>query len=139
MKRKLNLVLTTKWYDMIESGEKTEEYRLIKQFYIKRFCRDRLSTSKCDYNGVPNDCYSADGEHLCEDCVNCDYGTINDWWKCTNEDITEPIYDEVCFHRGYTKTNMSFIIKDISIGKGKTEWGAPQEEGVLIIKLGEKI
>lgn len=32
----LQLVLKGKWYDMIESGEKTEEYREIKDYWIKR-------------------------------------------------------------------------------------------------------
>ena len=33
----LTLILTKKWYDMIASGEKTEEYREIKEYYTKRF------------------------------------------------------------------------------------------------------
>lgn len=32
----LDLSLTYHWYDMIASGEKKEEYREIKEFYIKR-------------------------------------------------------------------------------------------------------
>ena len=32
----LHLVLKGKWYDMIESGEKTEEYREIKHYWVKR-------------------------------------------------------------------------------------------------------
>ena len=32
----LHLVLKGKWYDMIESGEKTEEYREMKQYWLKR-------------------------------------------------------------------------------------------------------
>ena len=32
----LHLVLKGKWYDMIESGEKTEEYRETKHYWIKR-------------------------------------------------------------------------------------------------------
>lgn len=32
----LYLTLKSKWYDMIASGEKTEEYREIKPFWIKR-------------------------------------------------------------------------------------------------------
>ena len=34
----LNLPLKAKWYKMIESGIKTEEYREIKPYWIKRFC-----------------------------------------------------------------------------------------------------
>jgi len=33
----LNLTLKKKWYDMIASGEKKEEYREIKPYWIKRF------------------------------------------------------------------------------------------------------
>lgn len=39
----LNLVLTGKWYDMIASGEKTEEYREIKPYWEKRLL---------DYNAI---------------------------------------------------------------------------------------
>lgn len=35
--RILDLSLTYHWYDMIASGVKKEEYREIKEFYIKRF------------------------------------------------------------------------------------------------------
>ena len=33
----LILPIKKKWFDMIASGEKTEEYREIKQYYYKRF------------------------------------------------------------------------------------------------------
>lgn len=45
MSRVLDLVLTFKWYDLIESGEKKEEYREIKPFYekkITKFAYDRV-------------------------------------------------------------------------------------------------
>ena len=32
----LHLVLKSKWYEMIESGEKTEEYRETKKYWLKR-------------------------------------------------------------------------------------------------------
>ena len=34
----LPLVLKGKWYDMVESGEKKEEYRDYKPFWLKRIC-----------------------------------------------------------------------------------------------------
>jgi hypothetical protein len=34
----LDLVLKRQWYDMIDSGEKKEEYRRINQYWINRFC-----------------------------------------------------------------------------------------------------
>ena len=39
MSRVLDLVLCHKWYDMIASGEKKEEYREIKPFYANRFSK----------------------------------------------------------------------------------------------------
>lgn len=33
----LHLTLKKKWFDMIRSGEKTEEYRAIKKYWIDRF------------------------------------------------------------------------------------------------------
>lgn len=35
----LDLVLKHKWFDMIESGEKKEEYREIKPYYENRFSK----------------------------------------------------------------------------------------------------
>lgn len=36
----LHLVLKAKWYDMIASGEKKEEYRKVKQYWMKRLIED---------------------------------------------------------------------------------------------------
>ena len=36
----LNLVLKHKWYDMIASGKKKEEYREIKPYWVKRLVSD---------------------------------------------------------------------------------------------------
>lgn len=35
-KKTLHLVLKSQWYDMIASGEKKEEYREIKEYWVKR-------------------------------------------------------------------------------------------------------
>ena len=34
----LRLTLKKKWFDLIKSGEKLEEYREIKQYWISRLC-----------------------------------------------------------------------------------------------------
>lgn len=64
------------------------------------------------------------------------------WTKRLVEDLGEdfhPVffknYDRICFHKGYTSTTMTFKVKDIGIGKGKTEWGAPKDKEVFIIKF----
>lgn len=40
MKKVLNLVVTKKWFDMIVSGEKNEEYREIKPYWVTRLFRN---------------------------------------------------------------------------------------------------
>lgn len=78
-----------------------------------------------------------------------EYREIKPYWK---DRLTElgPDYDSgkyvhiakkfthIKFSYGYTKRTMTFECKDITIGKGKKEWGAPDED-VFIIKLGERI
>lgn len=38
----LTLPIKKKWFDMIKSGEKTEEYREIKPYYASRFFRNYI-------------------------------------------------------------------------------------------------
>jgi len=38
--RVLKLTLKKQWFDMILSGEKTEEYREIKRYWIQRLCNE---------------------------------------------------------------------------------------------------
>ena len=47
-------------------------------------------------------------------------------------------YDAVCFSYGYTKRQMLWECKGITIGKGRPEWGAPDHE-TFIIKLGNRL
>ena len=116
----LYLPLNAKWYEMIESGEKKEEYREIKPYWQKRllYC----------YNHT---WLSIDG--LCinrgrRGCFDCDLSPEQQFVE----------FDAVRFSYGYTKRTMTFTIQYIGIGKGNPEWGAPEED-VFIIKLGKRI
>lgn len=51
----LHLVLKCKWYDMIESGAKSEEYRERTPYWTKRFCVSRICNGICD--GSENTCF----------------------------------------------------------------------------------
>jgi hypothetical protein len=104
----LHLTLEYRWYDMIERGEKTEEYREMK--WVRRVCT--LGKSAC--------------AQLCPK---------PSWPQCYESMPTD--YTHVCLHRGYTKTAMTWRIDRVAIGKGKPEWGAPDKEAV-IIKLKER-
>ena len=53
----LTLPIKKKWFDMILSGEKKEEYREIKPYYesrLQRYCH--FSSRKGAENCLPNDC-----------------------------------------------------------------------------------
>ena len=105
MKNTLRLPLKKQWYEMIESGIKTEEYREIKPYWTRRFI------------GMNQPLFS---------------------FRYGYQQANVKGYTHVKFSYGYTKRTMTFEIKEITIGKGKPEWGAPKED-VFIIKLGERI
>lgn len=107
----LHLVLKKKWWNMIASGEKREEYREIKPHWLKRFC-----------NPVTG---------CCKDCRVC--------YKTIPYDYTVKDFIFVCFHLGYTNTTMTFQIREIVIDKGREEWGAEPNKEYFVIKLGERV
>lgn len=114
----LCLPLKKEWYEMIESGVKTEEYREIKPYWVKRL--------------VPctHECSSGHWSEKYYQCVlNC---------KAVERHMNIPLYTHVRFSYGYTKRTMTFVLNRITIGKGKKEWGAPNED-VFIIHLGKRI
>lgn len=121
----LNLVLKHKWYDMIAGGEKKEEYREIKPYWEKRLF---------DYKGP----FAYYKEHYKEIRVK----KILFPYRQPIEDVYHAFsrgYTHVRFFRGYSAAQtMTFTVEDIDIGKGKPEWGAP-ENPVFIIKLGKRI
>ena len=117
----LDLVLKGKWYDMIESGVKTEEYREIKDYWCKRlqgFGQPRA----CIYS-LPSD----GDKQICQmRGAQCLSGT-------------SVVYNKVRFRRGYTNKSMTFKIESMRIGQGNVEWGAPADTNVFIIKLGKRV
>lgn len=119
----LNLVLKHKWYDMIESGEKKEEYREIKPYWANRLLRIRRDFA-----------YDFDSW---SDCIDMLKSETEHAMKAMNAVYKD--YEQVCFHKGYTSTVMTFKIYRISTGKGNPEWGAPTDRPVFIIKLGDRV
>ncbi len=115
----LDLSLKYHWYDEIASGRKKEEYRELKPFYKTRLM----------------DAYFKD-ELFCggRNCNNCKNRLgIQPWCY--------PIkYDAIRFHRGQgSPTTMLVEFKELRVGYGKTEWGAPDDHQVFIIRLGNII
>lgn len=121
----LNLVLKHKWYDMIASGEKKEEYRNIKPYWEKRLIDYKRLSAYYE-------------EHYKEIRIKQFFFPH----RQPIEDICHAFshgYTHVRFFRGYSADQtMTFTVEDIYIGKGKPEWGAP-DEPVFIIKLGQRV
>lgn len=124
----LYLPLKAKWYEMIESGEKKEEYREIKPYYICRIARWKEGNYDPRRNGQISSTAAITAYN------NGDankIGTDVSFFRMKD-------FDAVRFSYGYTKRTMTFEIESIRIGKGRPEWGAPEED-VFIIKLGNMI
>lgn len=106
----LHLTLKKKWFDMIASGEKKEEYRDLKEYWANRL------TSK----------------------IMCD--SVGGWLHNIDSDITFKPFTIVRFARGGhfhpSIPQMEVECLGISIGIGKKKWGAEGDE-YFIIKLGK--
>ena len=104
------LTLKKKWYDMIISGKKTEEYREIKEYWDSRFTR------------LFGKYYNTNDEKL-------DDGTIPTWlWSRQPRDIL--------FKNGYRKDSPSFTAECvIREGFGKPEWGADKDKRYFILEI----
>ena len=109
----LTLPIKKHWFDMILSGDKKEEYREIKPYYTKRFI-NLLAPYWKDFEN--------DGEKFfLEECR-------AGWYEA---DIFE-----VTFRNGYSanaphcKANVC-----LTIGEGKTEWGAEEGKEYYILNI----
>ena len=124
--RILHLVLIGKWYDMIASGEKTEEYRALTPYWCNRLIGGfGLNRWKQDFNEM--------------DFLKDRFPEV--WLNSLEESLQfgqTKFYKAICFHRGYTNTTMSFEFESLYIDNGNEEWGAPKEP-VFIIKLGKRL
>lgn len=129
----LHLTLKKKWFDMIKSGDKREEYRDIKPYWASRLIDASwtisLQESKNENKGI-----------LIPDIV---YDLHNHPFTSPEEIIKGYFcklkeFDFVMFRNGYSggADLMSLECKGIEIREGKSEWGAPSGK-CFIIKLGE--
>ncbi len=105
----LTLPIKKKWFDMILSGKKKEEYREIKPYYISRFKNTFYKKE-----------YVSDDEFL-EKLRN-----VNGY----------KLY--VCLRNGYSKNSSSFVTKcTLSIGTGEEEWGAEKDKEYFVFSIHE--
>lgn len=129
----LDFVLKGQWYDQIKRGEKREEYR-----DTLFWCARLLNADKEGYGYFQKACHG-DFEDLKQKAND----SSAEFTKLLKQAIQDGLfdyrqYDLVRFRRGYTNTAMLFKFEGITIGKGNTEWGAPSDKEVFIIKFSEK-
>lgn len=125
MGRILHLPLKKKWYEMIESGYKTEEYREIKPYWIKRLLKG-AETSFCAIDDISDDTANFYSTHPRKINQGLAFGGL------------AKSFDKVKFSYGYTKRTMMFNVRYFGVLKGKKQWGAPSED-VFVIGLGRRI
>ena len=118
----LTLPIKKKWFDMIASGEKKEEYREIKEYYETRF--QNLFGAITIY---PSSIFSERYEY--------ELLQGND----VPEEIRQDRVQEIIFRNGYSKNSPQLKCKCIlRLGKGKEEWGAEKGKVYYIIEILEK-
>lgn len=116
----LYLTLNKKWFDLILSGEKTEEYREIKGYWAKRFlCTIGLSPQ---FFGVNFSRYNISGEKKMI--------IPNGYYKQ---------FDYINFSNGYSKDSRKMVIefKGFDCTTGNENWGAAKGKEYFVLKLGK--
>lgn len=116
MKKNLQLSLKTKWFEMTKAGIKTEDYREINEYWIKRLCF------------IPT------------------MGSVNDYPKdiVVSEKYVMKRFTMNTITLGYPKsTDTERILKlehkGIEIRTGNPEWGAEPGKLYFVIKHGKII
>lgn len=119
----LQLPLKTKWFEMTKAGIKTEDYREITPYWIKRLVDKRIfkhHTSELFldwYNNMP---FHVTLNHVIN---NFDTNTMT---------LGYP-------KKGNTERIIQFEHEGIEIRTGNTEWGAEPNKLYFVIKHGKKI
>ena len=122
----LHLTLKKKWFDMILSGEKTEEYREIKEYWFKRFTKFFKKIFKyCTGYNWDDGLFRQDG--------------INFITTKKRDLIEFKHYNIIRFRNGYSKDAPSFYIelKSISLGYTKKGWSDNEGEFCYVLTLGK--
>ena len=122
----LHQPLKAKWYRMIETGEKSEEYREATAYWLRRLVWD----DDFDQPVLDEDVkFFLENPAAIENMFDCG-------WK--------PVpYTHVQFSLGYPKKDdesrrMTFELKAIEYREGREEWGAEKDKKYLVEVLGRR-
>lgn len=132
----LHLTLKKKWFDMIASGEKKEEYREPTGFILPRL----LSLP----NGFRHDQATIMYKNITDAfwyCAGFKGGRKPGFLWLLRKGANIRQYDVVTFQNGYQPTSNRITVdfKGIEYRKGKSEWGAEPGKEYFVIKLGKII
>lgn len=124
----LHLNLKKKWFDMILSGQKTEEYREIKMFWLTRLVDFKYETE-----------WQVLDEILCDMKNPIRHKSTIELMEYFNIKFRE--FDSITFSNGYSKNRPQFEIelKYIYMSVGLPDWGAKDGEIYFVLKLGNII
>lgn len=118
----LTLPIQKRWFDMILSGEKKEEYREIKEYYETRF--QNLFGAVTIY---PSSIFSDRSE----------YELLQG--EAVPEEIRKDSVQEIIFRNGYSKDSKAIKARcRLRTGKGRPEWGALPDKQYYILEILDK-
>ena len=127
----LQLPLKTKWFEMTKAGIKTEDYREINEYWVKRFLCHKESKLTVEeiIRYIKNYKY---------------YGYVDVSAIFTYHDLSFKLFEQNIMTLGYPKsTDTERMLKykhlGITIGYGIEEWGAEPNKLYFIIKHGALI
>lgn len=123
----LQLTLKKKWFDMIRSGAKTEEYREIKDYWDRRLLTNRKEIEWQVWDEMLGDMQNPFIRHK-------DPGQLMEFFE-----VEFKRFEVVRFRNGYRKDSPAFDIdfKGIEIKLGKEEWGAEPGKVYFVLMLGK--
>jgi hypothetical protein len=128
---KLTLPLKTKWFEMTDPNGKTEDYREINEYWVKRFLYHKESKLTVEeiIRFIKNYKY---------------YGYVDVSAIFTYHDLSFKKFEQNIMTLGYPKSNDKDRIKvfehaGIEIRTGKQEWGAEPNKLYFVIKHGKQI
>ena len=115
----LTLPIRKKWFDMILSGEKKEEYRELKEYYETRF-RNLFGAITIYPSSIFLD--------------RSKYELLQG--EAVPEEIRKDSIQEIIFRNGYSKDSKAIKARcKLRIGKGRSEWGAEPDKQYYILEI----
>ena len=133
--KNLQLSLKKQWFEMTKSGIKTEDYREMSNYWIKRLV-DNVTLFGASEKPIKNVLVSDIGA----DSVNFYHVNLD----VINRDVVFKKFDTNTITLGYPKSTDSERIlklehKGIEIRTGNPDWGAEPEKLYFVIKHGKNL